>query len=141
MENQATSELDILYPNRDITVGGETVTVKEYTLIQQMQHNAKLAAFIATLRNQLASVDKPENARWDEIMQALADNYEAIIELVAVSINKPVEFVANLNAQEGEDLMLLWWAVNSNFFTRKAVQPLVEQIAQTNARHLIGAKS
>ena len=98
MQNQATSELDILYPNRDITVGGETVTVKEYTLIQQMQHNAKLAAFIATLRDQLASVDKPENARWDEIMQALADNYEAIIELVAVSINKPVEFVANLNA-------------------------------------------
>ena len=36
MQNQATSELDILYPNRDITVGGETVTVKEYTLIQQM---------------------------------------------------------------------------------------------------------
>lgn len=141
MENQATSELDILYPNRDITVGGETVTVKEYTLIQQMQHNDKLSAFIATLRSQLASVDKPENARWDEIMQALADNYEAIIELVAVSINKPVAFVANLNAQEGEDLMLLWWAVNSNFFTRKAVQPLVEQIAQTNARRLIGEKS
>ena len=51
MENQATSELDILYPNRDITLGGEAVTVKEYTLIQQMQHNAKLAAFITTLRH------------------------------------------------------------------------------------------
>ena len=40
MQNQATSELDILYPNRDITVGGATVTAKEHTLIPQMPHHA-----------------------------------------------------------------------------------------------------
>ncbi|OOF65127.1 DUF6631 family protein [Rodentibacter sp. Ppn85] len=138
MNTPAPSELDILYPNRDITVGGETVTVKEYTLLQQMQHHAKFTPFVAGLRAILGD-GSPDDIKFEQIMQALSDNYHDIIELVAISTGKTPAFIANLEAKEGEDLILLWWAVNSDFFTRKAVQPLIEKLAKTNAEKLIGA--
>ncbi|AAP95133.1 hypothetical protein A6046_03380 [[Haemophilus] ducreyi] len=124
-DNVDNKELAILFPTAQITVGGEEVEVKEYTLKQQLQHNAKFVPFINALRATMGNQQADFSV--DELMACLAENYQSVLELVAISINKPIAFVEGLNAREGEDLLLAWWTVNSDFFTRRVVQPIVER--------------
>ena len=131
-------ELQILFPTAELTIGGEKIEVKEYTLKQQLQHNAKFVPFIASLRTTLGN--SQEDFNLDALMACLSDNYQDVIELVALSINKPTDYIANLNAREGEDLLMAWWCVNSDFFTRKAIAPIIEKMTKENLQKLAGAK-
>lgn len=132
-------ELQILFPTAELTIGGEKIEVKEYTLKQQLQHNAKFVPFIASLRKTLGQSQDDFNL--DELMECLSANYQDVVELVALSIGKPSEFIENLNAREGEDLLMAWWCVNSDFFTRKAIAPIIEKMTKDNLQQLAGAKS
>ena len=132
-------ELQILFPTAELTIGGEKIEVKEYTLKQQLQHNAKFVPFIASLRQTLGKSQDDFNL--DELMECLSENYQDVVGLVALSIGKPSEFVENLNAREGEDLLMAWWCVNSDFFTRKAIAPIMERMATQNLKMLDGVKS
>jgi hypothetical protein len=131
-------ELEILFPTAEIEVAGEKLEVKEYTLKQQLQYNAKFMPFINALRATLGN--SQEDFSLDDLMVCLSANYQNVMELVAISINKPVEFVENLGNQDGEALLIIWWGVNSDFFTRKAVQPLVEKSAKANLAKWTGVK-
>ena len=132
-------ELKILFPTAELTIGGEKIEVKEYTLKQQLQHNAKFVPFIASLRKTLGQSQDDFNL--DELMECLSANYQNVVGLVALSIGKPAEFVENLNARDGEDLLMAWWCVNSDFFTRKAITPIIEKMTKDNLQQLAGAKS
>ena len=131
-------ELEILFPTAEIEVAGEKLEVKEYTLKQQLQYNAKFMPFINALRASLGN--DQEDFSLDDLMVCLSANYQNVMELVAISINKPVEFVESLGNQDGEALLIIWWGVNSDFFTRKAVQPLVEKSAKANLAKWTGVK-
>ncbi|MFP4733609.1 DUF6631 family protein [Pasteurella multocida] len=131
-------ELQILFPTAELTLAGEKIEVKEYTLKQQLQHNAKFVPFIASLRETLGK--SKDDFNLDELMTCLSDNYQDVVELVALSIGKPTEFVENLNVREGEDLLMAWWCVNSDFFTRKAIAPIIEKMTKDNLQKLAGAK-
>ena len=132
-------ELEILFPTAELTIAGEKIEVKEYTLKQQLQHNAKFVPFIVSLRQTLGK--SKGDFDLDELMECLSANYQDVVELVALSISKPAEFIENLNAREGEDLLMAWWCVNSDFFTRKAIAPIMERMATQNLKMLDGAKS
>ena len=121
-------ELEILFPTAEIEVAGEKLEVKEYTLKQQLQYNAKFMPFINALRASLGN--NQEDFSLDDLMVCLSANYQNVMELVAISINKSVEFVESLGNQDGE----------SDFFTRKAVQPLVEKSAKANLAKWTGVK-
>ena len=131
-------ELEILFPTAEIEVAGEKLEVKEYTLKQQLQYNAKFMPFINALRASLGN--NQEDFSLDDLMVCLSANYQNVMELVAISINKSVEFVESLGNQDGEALLIIWWGVNSDFFTRKAVQPLVEKSAKAKLAKWTGVK-
>ena len=130
-------ELTILYPSIKITIAGIEVEIKEYSLQQQLRYNHKLAPFVASLQQELA---KSDEFSVDDVIACVADNYQDVLELIAISISQPVEFVANLSGEDAENLLLTWWAVNSNFFTRKAVTPIMERLAKDNLKTLAGAR-
>lgn len=140
MTQQTTdnNELQILFPVAELTINGEKIEVKEYTLKQQLQHNAKFVPFITSLRATLGN--NKDDFNLDQLMVCLSDNYQDVVELVALSINRSAEYIENLNAREGEDLLMAWWCVNSDFFTRKAIAPIMEQMAKDNLKALDGAK-
>ncbi|TYB11822.1 DUF6631 family protein [Aggregatibacter actinomycetemcomitans] len=138
-EQNENKELQILFPTAELTIAGEKIEVKEYTLKQQLQHNAKFVPFIASLRQTLRK--SKDDFNLDELMECLSANYQDVVELVALSIGKPTEFIESLNAREGEDLLMAWWCVNSDFFTRKAIAPIIEKMTKDNLQKLAGAKS
>lgn len=123
-------ELAILFPHQTLTLNGEAIEVREYSLLQQLQYRHKMLPFIEQLRQSLK--DEAE-FNLDKLLDCLAQDYQNVLELVALSINKPVDFVAQLSGEQAEQLLLSWWAVNSDFFTLKALLPMIEKINQTQS--------
>ncbi|MFY1006078.1 DUF6631 family protein [Pasteurella multocida] len=121
-------ELAILFPHQTLTLNGEVIEVREYSLLQQLQYRHKMLPFIEQLRH---SLKDEEEFNLDKLLDCLAQDYQNVLELVALSINKPVDFVAQLSGEQAEQLLLSWWAVNSDFFTLKALLPMIEKINQT----------
>lgn len=138
---QSAEELNILFPNQKIKIGDEELEVKEYTLIQQLQYRAKFMPFIATLRDTLSATQANGEFDVDAVLDCIGAHYADVLELVALSVGKPTEYVQSLTGEEAETLLLVWWTVNADFFTRQAVRPLLEKLAQQNLKTLAGAKS
>ncbi len=136
MTKTAKDELNILFPNAKINIAGVEVEVKEYTLLQQLQHHEKLMPFIHSLRETMA--DKASFSL-DKLMDCISAHYQDVLELVALSTDQSVEFIQNLKGEDAESLLMLWWTVNSDFFTRKALQPVLEKMAMKQVETLTSA--
>lgn len=109
-------DLDILHPDREIRVGGDTVTVREYRFVEGLRLRSAAAPLVDALVELMQ-----QHANLDQIYALLAEHEALLLDLIALSIDKPVEFVEGLGGPEGELLMDTWWVVNASFFTR-AVQ-------------------
>ncbi|MDG2540992.1 DUF6631 family protein [Pasteurella multocida] len=138
MTKTAKDELNILFPNAKINIAGVEVEVKEYTLLQQLQHHEKLMPFIHVLRHAMA--DK-KSFNLDKLMDCISAHYQDVLELVALSTDQSVEFIQNLKGEDAESLLMLWWTVNSDFFTRKVLQPTLEKMAMKQVETLTSASS
>ncbi|MDN6856985.1 hypothetical protein QO207_10335 [Pseudomonas sp. CAN2814] len=116
------NSLEVLLPDRQLTVGGIKVTVRELTFREQLANNYLLApmadALSAIPAEQLEGLDSI-----NVIYDALALYSDSLSELLAISCGQPVEWVDALPPTDGEALVLSWWMVNSGFFVRRLWRP------------------
>ena len=129
-KQQKADELAVLFPNHKMTVAGEELDIKEYTLLQQLQHRARFIPFVGTLRSSLTEAQARDEFDLDALMDCVSRHYEDVLFLVALSVGKSVEWVQALSGEEAEGLLMVWWAVNSDFFTRQAAQPLLAKMVK-----------
>lgn len=119
-----TPEEDIILPNRTITVGGEELEVKEFTLIQGM----KLTEIMRPMLDDfLAAFQNTTEPDLDVLDGVLARHTQATMQMLALAVNKPVKWVFDLPYADGQVLLNEFWRVNSGFFTlllgrRRAMQ-------------------
>ncbi|AKO44815.1 DUF6631 family protein [[Haemophilus] ducreyi] len=125
-------ELNVLFPHQKLTIAGEEIEVKEYSLIQQLQHRALFMPFVTDLRTTLSQADTQFGL--DPLMSLLAEHYQDVLTMVSLSINKPLEWVQNLTGENAETVLMMWWTVNSDFFTRQALQPMLEKAVLQQAQ-------
>lgn len=129
---QKKDELNVLFPNEKLTIAGEEIEVKEYSLIQQLQHRALFMPFVTALRGTLSKAEAEFGL--DGLMNLIAEHYQDVLQLVSLSVGKPLDWVQSLTGEDAEAVLMMWWAVNSDFFTRQAVQPMLEKMAQENLK-------
>ncbi|HBR6621700.1 Uncharacterised protein [Klebsiella pneumoniae] len=124
-----TDELNILIPDRTLTICGVEVTVHEYTLAEQLQHRQPLKAISEGFMDAMNA--KPDaEVSIDELYDVLGANWDAVLQAVAVSCGRSVEWVAGLTGDDSESLLLIWWGVNADFFTRNAIRPALTRLVQ-----------
>lgn len=111
-------DLAILFPERASVIAGVAVTMREYSFPESLEHHAAIARFTdaitgIALRGDFADLDSLRGA-----FGACRDD---VMGLIAVACDQPVDWVRSLGANDGEQLMMLWWAVNSGFFLRRVL--------------------
>lgn len=126
------NDLAVLFPDREITIAGVPLTVRELRFEEQAAHNAVLAG----LADALGAI--PPDALQTEsginiVLDVLAAHWEGVRTLVAVSTGQPLAWVRGLSGEDGEDLALTWWAVNQGFFLRRLRRPMLVRAALKQA--------
>ncbi|MBE5226706.1 hypothetical protein IG611_15280 [Pectobacterium sp. A535-S3-A17] len=119
-QNNTANELETLISSREINIAGESLTVREYSLVDSLTLHEPIAKLVLAL----ADVMKDRALAFDDVEALLARHADIIPVLIARSVNKPAEWAMTLNASEGQTLMDWWWTVNKRFFTTAAVRRL-----------------
>jgi len=137
--NDESNDLNILFPNKQITAGGKTLTVREYSFKESLNLHELLQPLIEAIG---AMIEGDAMPRMEQVISLLAGKRQALIELMAISADCEQAFIENLSQQEGQRLLLLWWAVNGPFLIGSAVEfAQMAAIQQAHLKQSAGAQS
>lgn len=114
--SEPVNDLQVLFPDREIEIAGEKLTVREFRYREGLQAAALARPFLAGLRELLTGAGEIEP---EAVLALQAEHAAAWLELVALSCGKPVEWVANLPDKDAMALDGVFWEVNSPFFMRR----------------------
>ena len=119
---QAAEDLNVLFPNQTIPIGGKSILVQEYPFVKWIELKPLCTDFI----EQLASMVKQENILFDDLLEFFENNFQIMQKLLGESIEQPFEFLKTLKDEEMDLLLLTWWTVNKHFFL-KSVERLLRK--------------
>jgi hypothetical protein len=112
-------DLAILAPEREATIAGMPVVMREYSWAESLQHHQLVDALSDALTGVALKGDFHD---LDSLRGAFGDNSHILFRLIAVASGQPVEWISGLDATAGDELFLLWWGVNADFFLRRVLR-------------------
>lgn len=111
----AASDEQVLFPEYVITIGGEDVTVREFTFMEGIRFGRRVEPLIVGM--EYAALDNQTGL--EMLGGMLVDHEELMLELMATACDRDVDYVAGLSDSDGHELMMTFWAVNRRFFLRR----------------------
>ena len=131
------SDLAILYPEREATIGDRVVVMREYTFAESLKFGAQIAALSDALTGVAMGGELHD---LDSIRIAFGEQHNHVQILIAVACDQPLEWVAKLPALDGDSLLMLWWGVNCDFFLMRVLRS-VSLLKARELRDLAGPTS
>ena len=117
-------DLAVLHPERGATIAGRAITVREYGFVESLKLHGLIQPILLDLRAALASSAAPT---LDDVIDLLAGHHEALVQLMAIAADVEPAWIATLNADDGQELLYLWWGANGPFWLRSVVQRLAAE--------------
>jgi hypothetical protein len=127
---EESNDLNALMPNREITLGGEIITVREYSFKDALTIGNEIDQFVALIVNEMNGTNKITIEQVDSIIM---NNLELVYSLISTSIQKPISFIEALSYEDGLQLLDWWWVVNSRFFMNAVTRKIIRQNATKQA--------
>lgn len=115
---EADKESGILFPDRDLAIGEETVTVREFRFGQSGKAIPLSRGILGAIRE--AEIDTRDiDGNLGIIEGLLGDHWNEVLELTALATGKPRAWIEELSAEDGNKLAMTMVAVNAGFFLRR----------------------
>ncbi|CAM5528660.1 DUF6631 family protein [Rhodanobacter lindaniclasticus] len=122
--DDGAADLDVLHPDRVITIAGHEVTVREYSFVEGLRIRAGAKNFLADLHKQIQTGDMLT----EDILDVLAVHSDLVLSLLAKSTGMEPEWLKDLNDVDGDLLLLTWWGVCGPFFVRPIARRLGQEL-------------
>ncbi|MDH5393953.1 MAG: hypothetical protein OEY11_12260 [Gammaproteobacteria bacterium] len=125
--DKTADEGGILFDEQVLLIGGQTVSVKEISFIDGM----KVAGLIEPMIDQLADdLLKTSDgglglSLLEKVFADYVDTFKALI--VMCSNIESAEFIDGLGDEDGQQLLLIFWTVNSRFFISRLQRRSLEK--------------
>ena len=113
-----TPESDLLFPDKTITIGGEDVIVHEFTYLEGLSAAAIAQPLLTDL---MAMINQCDTLGTPEIDRVIGNNAAIWLQLLAMSIGKPLEWAEKLSDADGTLLSMTFWEMNGPFLLRRVV--------------------
>jgi hypothetical protein len=121
-------DLEILHPEREATIAGRRLVVREYGFIEGLRLRPLMQSLLDDLHQLLEQGG--DAFTLEAIESVLGTHTDEVIELMAIAADVEPNWVATLNDQDGMHLLHLWWTVNGPFFVRRSIARLqAERVA------------
>ncbi len=127
---EGEEDLAILHPDRQIVVAGTAITVREFRFAESLRIRHLTAPIIQSLYE---AFKLRENLNYDQVVDVLAQHAPLVTELIAVAADRDPAWVRALHPADGDELMLLWWVVNKDFFVKAASRRLGVNVKESQS--------
>lgn len=139
MSEEAKSDLDVLFPGREVIVAGEAITVSPFKFGQLL----KVAKFIAPIADAVRKANAvPSDGSplsWALLLpHVIVDGGESVFGLLAFVTGKPRAWLDNLESDEGFLLAKTVFETNADFF-RARIAPMLPTAPVEEATQAAGA--
>jgi len=115
-------DLEILHPEREATIAGRQIVMRELTFLQGLRLEASAAPLVRDLV--AASKGTPELGDLRAIFGAHA---EATVLMMAEAAQVEAQWIQGLSNVDGQTLLLMFWTANWRFFIERL---LMDQMAE-----------
>lgn len=129
---QEVNNLDILFPDKTVTIADKTLTIRELRFGEQLQYTHLLQPI--TKRFEQVDLNSNPEDEANNVLDILAFEYENVMQLMAICTRQSIQWIKSLTPEQGEDLMLYWWAINSRFFIRRLMRKGIIRATQAAAK-------
>lgn len=109
-------DLEVLHPERLLTIAGREITVREYGFVEGLRLLPVAEPIIASLQGDLSR----GTPSFESIMGAIAQHADVAVRLMAIAADVDAEWIESLSQDEGQLLLMVWWSVNGPFYLRTA---------------------
>ena len=100
---KAAEDLNVLFPNQTIPIGGKYILVQEYPFVKWLELKPQCLPIIEVL----STFADQEQIFIDDLIECFEDHFDLMKMLYSESIQQPIEFLAQLKADEMELLKQL----------------------------------
>lgn len=133
------SELEILHPERSITLSLGPVTVREYGGVEWLRLLPRAAQLVEAISAQIEVGVAP---RYEDALNIISTWVDELLPLVAQAADLKTEQLEGLAAPELELLLMTWWGVCGHFFIERAMNRVMVARQEKRVRdQLAGASS
>lgn len=115
----AGAELGVLLPDRDITVGGESITVRAFLIREAFRLWPIAHPIVEAMAEVIDEAQAAGRITYNHILEAVARYPDQFLRLVSESCGRPAEWIEGLSVSDGDLLLATFWEVNRDFFTRR----------------------
>lgn len=136
--NSAAEELDVLHPERIVTIAGAKVIVREYGGIEWLRLLPAARPMIDAVAEMLEAGSVPT---YDRALEVLAANIDGLLPLIAQAADIDLVIIDSLTPDELELLLMTWWGVNGRFFIGRATNRVAVARAERRIVQSAGANS
>lgn len=112
------NELEVLHPDRHLTLGRRRVVVREYGHIEWLRLLPQAEPLVADIA---AALDSGRDPTYEQALACLVQHIDALAPLVAQAADLDADAHAALSPDDGELLLMTWWGVNGRFFVGRAL--------------------
>jgi len=116
-DDQKPDDPAVLFPDREIEIAGEKLTVREFRYREGLEMLAQARPFVTDLRALLTGPE--ENLDAEAFDALIANHLDTWLMLVARSCGRDAAWVARLPDKDGMTLQNTFWEVNAPFFMRR----------------------
>ena len=120
------NDMETLFPGRQVTAGGETLTISPIKFGQITQASKMLAPVIKAVSSSLGKPDQSIMDMASSWVDLLAAGGEDLLLFLAWTIGKPREWFDTLGMDDGLAILQAVYEENVDFFNRR-VLPLLAQ--------------
>jgi len=129
-EVPGANDLEILHPNRSATIAGREVVVREYGFIEGQRLLPTLRPFLDDIKA-LISSDAP--LAIGDVQTFIGRHIDAVTDAMAIAADVDVEWLGQLSQDDGQALLMMWWAANGPFYIRSARSQIMADQAVAKA--------
>lgn len=117
-------ELEVLFPERELAIGERKITVREFSFLEGL----KAGVLASDLLDDLSGIVEPENVvNTGELLNAFGRHADVLVELIAMATGEDREFIAGLNREDGENLLMTFWKANADFFGNRLAMRWIKE--------------
>lgn len=143
-QHSPANDVATLAPEQSLRIGGEVITVRPFGFLE----GVSLQAIVAPIVNDLADMaetrpplagfagehgeaegeagpDPDQSTDLDHLDHIFATHIDTLVTLMALVTGKPEDWVRGLDDASGQALLLTFWTVNRDFFTRRLLSRAV----------------
>ncbi|WP_445364394.1 DUF6631 family protein [Microbulbifer sp. ANSA003] len=140
LEKKASAEsqddLEILHPERTLTIAGEVITVREYGFVEGLRLRSLAAPFLKALHQVMGN---GAALSLEAVLDIIAEHHEITLQLMAIAIDRDNDWLHDLNDPDGNRLLMTWWAVTGPFFLRSVQQRRIAELVASRAQKTVPA--